>query len=147
MVVTDIFPDGNFPRPRLAVFAFASQNKNIAAASTKAQNRHKAGILWWWSRVTKQNTSHARIYAKCSRPRLAVAKATSLRLPQKHKTGTRPVFYGGGHESLSKIHRTLVFMLSALDPASRSPRRHRCGFHKSTKPAQGRYFMVVVTSH
>ena len=31
LIVTNKFPDGNFSRPRLAVFAFASQNKNIAA--------------------------------------------------------------------------------------------------------------------
>jgi len=31
--VTNIFPDGKISRPRLAVFSFASQNKNIAPAS------------------------------------------------------------------------------------------------------------------
>ena len=34
MVVTSIFPDGKISRPRLAVFAFSSQNQKIATPST-----------------------------------------------------------------------------------------------------------------
>ncbi len=32
-LITSKFPDGNFSRPRLSIFAFAMQNKNILAAS------------------------------------------------------------------------------------------------------------------
>ena len=38
--VTNIFPDGKISRPRLAVFAFTSQNKNIAPASKSAKCYH-----------------------------------------------------------------------------------------------------------
>jgi len=44
-VVTNKFPDGNFSLPRLAIYAFASQNKNITAPSTKVQNPAQAGFF------------------------------------------------------------------------------------------------------
>ena len=37
-MVTNKFPDGNFSRPRLGVFAFAQRNKNIPAPGTQADN-------------------------------------------------------------------------------------------------------------
>ena len=43
-LVTYKFPDGNFTRPRLAVFALPAANKNIAAAFKSLRNvrRHVA---------------------------------------------------------------------------------------------------------
>src|SRR3989344_9261268 len=45
MVVTNKFPDGNFSRPRLDIFAFASQNKNMSAASTCNQKSRADGFF------------------------------------------------------------------------------------------------------
>ncbi|PIR40238.1 MAG: hypothetical protein COV33_00905 [Candidatus Zambryskibacteria bacterium CG10_big_fil_rev_8_21_14_0_10_34_34] len=44
-VVTNKFADANFSRPRLAVFAFASQNKNIAVPSTNTKKFQAVGIF------------------------------------------------------------------------------------------------------
>lgn len=42
-MVTNIFPDRKISRPRLAIFAFAMQNKNIAAPSTSTE---KSRAVW-----------------------------------------------------------------------------------------------------
>ena len=44
---TNNSPDGEFSRPRLAVFAFASQNKNIAPAFNSLQEQY---IFWIYFR-------------------------------------------------------------------------------------------------